>query len=117
MTAAEIVESYGIASKWCSAIMTICLMILCMYLIWTWYKVQVQKEKTARHRSSRMVKQTEIAWRHLEQDQSERYEKEIKQLRIQIARLEKEKKDISLRLETFLKTDINRKAQVQTIDD
>lgn len=103
MDAAQIVETYAIASKVCGAILIICMMALAMYLIWNWYKLQLEKEETIRQKQLSRERQTEIAWKYLERDKTDLYEKQIRDLKKQIAKLEKKNKDMNVRLETIAK--------------
>lgn len=108
MTAAEIVETYAITSKICGAVLIVAMMVLAMYLIWNWYKLQVEKEETERQKQLSRERQTKIAWDALERDTSDLYEKKIADLQNQIAVLEKCNRDMSVRLETLAKADLRK---------
>lgn len=106
MTATEIVENYAIASKVCAAVVIVAMMVLAMYLIWNWYKLQLEKEETERQKQLSRERQTEIAWKYLERDCTDLYKKQIRELENQVRELERKNKDMALRLETLGKAKV-----------
>lgn len=106
MSAAEIVETYAITSKICGAAMIIAIMVLAMYLIWNWYKLQLEKEETERQKQLSRERQTEIAWKYLERDNTDLYKKQIRELEKKVEILERKNREMALRLETLGKAKV-----------
>lgn len=93
----ELEQQEAIASKWFGCVLVVCLMLLAMYLIWSWYRSKRAELQAEVAKTRWRTKQTEIAWKYLNDDDIAKYKSEIAKLRAQVQSLEYENANLRTR--------------------
>lgn len=101
MTEAELM--YGTVSKATAIALTAGVVLLAGYMIWCWYKAKLAEEAARVERAKWHARQTDIAFKHLREDKSARYEAQIKALREENDALRWKNNALQTRLDTITK--------------
>lgn len=104
MTETEMQDA--VASKVVGCVLIVCMMALAMYMIYCWYKSKLAEEAARVQQSKWQAKQTDIAFKHLRADESDRYKADIRRLEKEIQRLKWDNKHLQDRLEQLLKAKV-----------
>lgn len=99
----ELEMQEAIASKWFGCVLVVCLTLLAMYLIWSWYRGKRAELQAEVAKTRWRTKQTEIAWKYLNDDDIAKYKSEIAKLRAQVQSLEYENAHLRTRVNTLVK--------------
>lgn len=99
----ELEMQEAIASKWFGCVLVVCLMALAMYLIYCWYKGKLAEEAARVSAARWRTKQTDIAWKRLQESEADQYRASLKKKDEEIQRLQAENRKLQVRLDTLTK--------------
>lgn len=99
----ELERQDAIASKVIGSVLIVALTVLALYLIWCWYKGKLAEEAARVAQSKWRAKQTDIAWKRLNESEADQYRANLKAKDEEIRMLRIENQQLQVRLDTLLK--------------
>lgn len=103
----ELQQQEAITANITMSVLIVALMALCMFWMWIKYREYLAARSAEVARARQSVKQTDIAFKHLKEDQSDWYKADLKKKEQEIQRLERENRNLKLRLDTITKANTN----------
>lgn len=103
----ELQQQEAVTANIAISVTVVALMILLMFWMWCKYKEYLARQRAEVVKARQRVKQTDVAFKHLKEDQSAWYKADLEKKEQEIQRLERENRNLKLRLDTIAKANTN----------